>query len=78
MAAAAVTYTRGEVPTLVRKILSADPETDSMAGTQSHCGSDPGSVVEQASSTARFISTQAHEECERTSSRSHQMGADTR
>ena len=41
MAAALITCTRGEVATLVRRILSVSPEMDFKLGSQSHAGSNP-------------------------------------
>ena len=41
VAAALITCTRGEVATLVRRILSVSPEMDFKLGSQSHIGSNP-------------------------------------
>ena len=78
MAAALVMYTRGEVATLVRRVLGADP------GNGLHCWHAvtqrfrPRSVFEQVSVVNGTIQVaQAHEERERASSRGNAVGVDT-
>ena len=65
MAAALITRTRGEVATLVRRILSVSPGDGLEAWFEVTHWFKPRSVVEQAASMARLISPKLHRERER-------------
>ena len=78
VAAALITRTRGEVATLVRRILSVSPGDGLQAWRAVTQRFKPRSVVEQAASMARLISPKrTNQERERAPSGSHAMGTDT-